>query len=195
MFCDFLRARAAKSGRSLFNALKQGEGKTMGSSARLFGVIMIAAMISACGGIHSQVVTKPENVAVFKQLTVLPVQVTSKEQNADALALNEEWKRFTEGELQSLLTRKNISASSNGDADVACNIDIKYGNRALRYFVGFGAGAGQIAILIELKDKTGNVRYRTRTDSDLAMGGFGGDMSQVVRNAIRAAAKEFVSRL
>jgi hypothetical protein len=121
--------------------------------------------------------------------------VVSKEQNPDALSLNAQWKTMATDELQSLLVSKNIAASSNGQATVGCRIEVAYGNRALRYFVGFGAGAGHMRVTIELKDSTGTVRYAANSEADLAIGAFGGDMSQVARKTIQAAVKEFAAHL
>jgi len=140
-------------------------------------------------------VTQPDNVAVFKQVTLLPVEVSSTEQDPDALDLNEQWKKLATDELQSLLASKNIEVSSHGPATVGCRIEIVYGNGALRYFIGFGAGAGHIQVRVELKDSDGTVRYATASKADLAMGLGGGDMSHVAQNAIQKAVKEFGNRL
>ena len=98
-------------------------------------------------------------------------------------------------ELQSFFANKKIAVASDAPATVLCRIEVTYGNRALRYFVGFGAGAGHIQVTVELQDKTGRILYATDSKADLAVGVFGGDMAQVVRNTIQAAVKEFGSRL
>src|SRR6266487_2619412 len=103
---------------------------------RSLSVCMLFSMLvlSACGGVHNAMVTQPDNVAVFKQVTLLPVEISSTEQNPDALALNEQWKKLAADELQSLLASKSIEVSSHGPATVGCRIEIVYGNGALRYF-------------------------------------------------------------
>lgn len=158
-------------------------------------LVVVTALLSGCGGIHSTVTTPPNSVVGLKLAVISPVAVTSKEQNADALALNDEAKKLAAEELQSMLASKGIAGGVEGDVLVTCAIDITYGNKALRYFVGFGAGAGHIKVRLTLKDASGSVRYATLTESDLAIGAFGGDMKKVMREAIRAAVKEVGSRL
>lgn len=154
-----------------------------------------AFALSACGGIHSTVMTQPDNIGMFKEVMLIPPEVISEKQDADTLALNEELKQIATDELRSSLESKSIVLSDNGKATVGCHIEVNYGNRALRYFVGFGAGAGHIRVKIELKDENGVTRYATSSEADLAMGGFGGSMSEVARNAIKKGVKDFAGKL
>ena len=61
-----------------------------------------------------------------------------------------------------------------------CDVDVKYGNRAMRYFVGFGAGSGHVNSTITAEDRVKETKYRSGADSDLAMGGLGGDIGAVL---------------
>jgi hypothetical protein len=82
--------------------------------------------ISACGRIHSTVLTPPNNLAVFREMTLLPVQVISVEQNADAIALNEQWKQFATSEIQSMLANKGIGHSANGGgSSTTTDVDVR----------------------------------------------------------------------
>ena len=168
---------------------------TMITRLEIAAISIVTLALSACGVPHHTVVTQPNNLVMFKQVTLLPVEVSSGEQSPDALAVNEKWKKWAMDELQSLMATKNIEVSSNSQATVACRIEIVYGNRALRYFIGFGAGAGHIQVDITLKDSNGIVRYATNSKADLAVGVVGGDMSQVVQDTIETAVKEFGSKL
>jgi hypothetical protein len=161
----------------------------------MFTVAVFALALSACGAVHNRVLTPPDNLVALKQVTLLPVEVVSKEQNPDALSLNAQWQTMATAELQSLLASKNIAASSDSQAAVGCRIEVTYGNRALRYFVGFGAGAGHMRVTVELKDSTGTVRYAAKSEADLAIGLFGGSMSNVARKTIQEAIKEFAAHL
>ncbi len=100
-------------------------------------------------------------------------------------------------ELQSMLASKQIAISPDAQETVLCHIRVKYGNSALRSWVGFGAGEGNLTVTIELKDQNGHVQYATKSKAVLAMSATagGGDMSFVVRKTIRTAIKEFGSRL
>lgn len=167
----------------------------MNKFLQVITIIVFAFALNACGGVHHKIATQPQNIPVLKQVKLLSVEVSSKEQNADALSLNDQWKKIATDELQTMLDAKNIIATNNSDTTVGCSIDVVYGNRALRYFVGFGAGSGHMRVTIELKDKHGTVLYAANSDADLAMGGFGGDMSKVARKTIVEAVKEFGARL
>jgi hypothetical protein len=138
---------------------------------------------------------QPNGIDGIRAVTIAPVEVVSKEQNVDALSLNTQWKKMAEDELQTLFASKKISTSPNSQSTVVCRINVVYGNRALRYWVGFGAGSGSLTVTLELKDKNGNVQYATESKADLAVGAFGGDMSDVARKAIQTAVKEFGSKL
>lgn len=160
----------------------------------ILAVAGVGLALSACGGVHSVVSRQPTGIDGIRAVAIAPVEVVSKEQNANALALNAQWKKSCEEELQSLFAGKKISVSSDSPATVACRINVVYGNKALRYWVGFGAGSGGLTVTIELKDRGGNVQYATESRADLAVGAFGGNMSEVARKAIQTAVKEFGSK-
>lgn len=167
----------------------------MHDSYKFLAVLIIGFLLSACGGVHNTVSRQPDAVGVIKTVTILPIEATSKEQNADALALNAEWQAMAETELKTLLNNRKISVTSDAQTSISCRINTVYGSRALRYWVGFGAGKGSLEITIELKDSSGVVKYATVTKADLAIGAFGGSMSKVARKAIQGAVAEFGSRL
>jgi hypothetical protein len=157
--------------------------------------IGFAVLASGCGHVHSRVLTEPADIVGFKQVSVAPIQVTSTEQNPDAFALNEQWRRIAQSELVNALNAKGIATSLPPHASVDCAINVTYGSRALRYFVGFGAGSGHVRVAITLRDLNGTVRYATVSEADLGGGAFGGNMAPVAEAAVRAAIQEFVSRL
>lgn len=163
----------------------------------LMGFLFCSAglALSACGGVHSVILKQPDGSNEVKAVRLVPVEVVSQEQHEGASKNNERLKKIAEDEMQLLLDDRKISASPDSQEKVECRISVTYGNRALRYWVGFGAGSGSLTVTIELKDKDDNVRYATQTKADLAMGGFGGDMFAVARNAIKTAFKEFGSRI
>lgn len=165
------------------------------SFLRVVAISILVVTVSACGRAHSKVVTRPDNILVIEQITLLPVDVSSEEQNPDALALNAQWKTMAADELQAMLVAKNIEATSNSPTLVQCRIELVYGSRALRYFVGFGAGSGHMRVSIELKGSDGAVSYATISEADLAAGAWGGSMDAVAKKTIKAAVKEFGSRL
>ena len=158
---------------------------------------MAAALfaLTACGGVHNTVITEPSNGFIIEQTTLLPVSVKSRETNKDAQALNAKWKSMAESQLRTLLNNENIKIVKDSTTTVNCTIDVTYGNQALRYFVGFGAGSGHINVTIEMRDANGEVLYATKSEADLAVGFFGGNMSSVANKTIESAVQEFGSKL
>lgn len=166
----------------------------MNKLLRVITITVVAFSLYACGGVHHRPAIQPQNIPALNQVE-LQVEVSSKEQNSEALSLNDEWKEIAINELQTMLDLKKITVTSNSDTTIDCRIDVVYGSRALRYWIGFGAGAGHLYVTIELKDKQGNVLYSTNTEADLAMGVFGGSMSKVAHKTIVEAVNNFGSRL
>ena len=167
----------------------------MNKLLQVITITVFAFALSACGGAQHKIVTQPQNIPTLTQVKLLPVEVSSKEQNPEVLSRNEDLKKIATDELETLLISKNIETIQACDTKVSCNIDVVYGNRALRYFVGFGAGVGHIRVIMELKDENGTVLYATNSKADLAMGGFGGDMVKVARKTIVEAIEEFGEQL
>jgi hypothetical protein len=162
---------------------------------KLLLMLLLALTLAACGGVHTAVVTEPDNIDVLKEITLLPPDVTSVELGRNERASNAYLKSLAVSELQALLNTKRIVLSDKSKATLGCRINVDYGNRNLRYIVGFGAGAGHITIEIELKDGTGVTRYATKSEADLSFGAFGGDMSDVSIIALQDAFKAFGTKL
>lgn len=59
-------------------------------------------------------------------------------------------------------------------------LSFKEGNRALRYFVGFGAGSAKTLIETKYYDKSDNLLGKLKTKSSLSMGIFGGDSNEIL---------------
>lgn len=73
--------------------------------------------------------------------------------------------------------------------------NVRYGNRALRWAVGFGAGAGGVASALTVSDEaTGGIVYKATAESDLAMGGAGGDMGSVFRKNLDELLTQYLSK-
>ena len=154
---------------------------------------LAAVCLAACGKAHYYVDKQPGDLGKLKQVAVGSVVVASKEDNPDARDLNRQWQLSLTDSLQTLLRDKG--RAGKGKARVEARVDIVYGSQALRYWVGFGAGAGSIKIVLQLKDAGGNVVYATRSESDLGAGWFGGDMKETIRKTINGAVQDFGSRL
>jgi len=157
----------------------------------------LVLVLGACGHTHTDVLKQPQSEAPVsvQSATIAPVEVKSREDDADSLALNQQWAKAATEELQKLMAEKRIAERDAAGASIVCQIAVVYGSRALRYFVGFGAGAGSVSIDIELKDAQGATLYAAKSTADLKVGLFGGDMSQISRDAIAKAVRDFGARL
>ena len=78
------------------------------------------------------------------------------------------------------------------DLDININIEnFNEGNRALRYWVGFGAGKATSKIVTTLVDKeSGKIVGNIQTDGMLAMGAFGGNSKDVLKRSAKDIAKK-----
>lgn len=157
-----------------------------------YAILLIALLIlTGCGNVHNAVKPNTNVAGQYQQATIQPIIVSSTDKKAEVLALHEEWKKLAEDKLRQLLAQKKITETDNAKASIVCHIEAEYGNRALRYFVGFGAGAGHVTVTIEMKDPDGKVLYSGSSKADLAIGVFGGDMKATAKKAIEAAVTEF----
>lgn len=159
-------------------------------------ILVCLLFLAACGGVQSVVEVQPSGIAQFKQITLFSTVLKSSDHKPEVLALNEGWKRLADDELRHMLTAKKFEQMDHAPASVICHLEIVYGNRMLRYFADMGTGGvGYVIATIELKDNTGSVRYSTRSEASLEGGIFGGSVNDVVRETIRAAVRDFGSRL
>ena len=157
--------------------------------------VLVMLAFSACGYVHTATIKPAHSAQAPKEVVLAPVQVTSVEQNADALSLDAQWNKMASDQLQAMLAGRKIAVVADAPTTVLCRIQVRYGNRAARYFVGFGAGRGDIDVSIVLQDKDGKALYSTDSKAHLAVGLFGGGMSGVVSDAIQAAVTEFGAKL
>lgn len=155
--------------------------------------VLFAATVLGCGAAHLR---PQENAApgLAASVYVGRVTVTSQEEAAkanEALQVKmRAWETEARSSLNEGLAAKGYqvvaAAPAPGSATLTWNldIDVQYGNRALRYMVGFGAGKGHVRSTLVVEDGAKQEKYRSGADSDLAMGGFGGDIGKVLRDNI-----------
>jgi len=157
--------------------------------------LLVTLALSGCGNVHTETIKPSEIAQPPREVVLAPVQVTSVEQDADVITMDAQWSKMATEQLQTMLAGKKIAISPDAPATVLCRIQVRYGNRAMRYLVGFGAGRGNIDVSIGLQDKDGKTLFTTDSKAHLAVGLFGGDMPGVVSDAIQAAVTEFGSKL
>lgn len=101
-------------------------------------------------------------------------------------------KRIRQIFMDTLKKRLTKLGYQQGDAlSIDYNIQLyDQGNRALRYFVGFGAGKAETTILTIIKNKSGKNIGNIKTNADLKIGFFGGNAEQIIKNAAVDVANE-----
>jgi hypothetical protein len=166
-------------------------------------LFVLSMALAGCGAPHVTTAPGPVGLPEYKAAFVDRVTVASQEPNAQT---NEplqqkmrEWQAQTRQQLQDGLRAHGYVVLSELPAQptdavvliINCDVDVKYGNRAVRWAVGFGAGKGGVrSIFVGVDRQTGAERFRTAVASDLAMGGAGGDMGAVVKDNIAKLAAD-----
>lgn len=168
------------------------------SWSRLALLLFLLPTLAACGRISHRVDTSPAILLSISQLTVAPVEVSSHEDNADTRVYNVELKQQLERELAQALSAKNVRNVRGAPLTLEARLRVVYGKRALRAFVGFGAGSGRAMLYLTLRDnKTGKTVYSTYTEGNLRRARWvgGGDMISVARRTVTEAVKDFTARI
>ena len=149
--------------------------------------------LAGCGAAHVNTNTNEVKLPSYSAASIGKVSVYSNEKNAATnQALQDKlsrWQAETRAKIESAVTGSNLrlieAAESNSEsADkrliFAIDSNVRYGNRAVRWAVGFGAGKGGVSSKLTVTDAvSGAVVYSAAAESDLAMGGAGGDMDSV----------------
>jgi len=154
-------------------------------------LVLLVIFIQACGTAHIQSNTVSEDLSKNTSAYISEVDIQSKEQNGDSLAMNRTIEVYAEEKLTSLITSSNYSLlkspveANSTSLAFKINLNIIYGSRAARYWAGFGAGKGSVKSLLEVTDsETGTIKYSSSGESDLTMGAFGGSMESVIKQNI-----------
>ena len=167
-----------------------------------FICILVFAPIAGCGKAHFKTIKEVTDLSQYSEVYVLNTVVSSNEQNEKLNALNVEFAQFSKNEVVNALTQKSkynlieeIKPSSNSLL-VETRIHIVYGSRALRYWVGFGAGKGSVVINMKLKESLSNeIKFELESKSNLSVGAFGGIMDKVIKNSIKKIVSQFIEKL
>jgi hypothetical protein len=113
----------------------------------------------------------------------------------------DEWEVFARGELEDYVNDSHYQLINQPPAItekaliINLDIDLTYGNRALRYWIGFGAGKGGVdSVLTAIDSETGDEKFRATAESDLSVGAFGGDMEAILKQNIRELVDQYPRR-
>ncbi|MDO8864275.1 hypothetical protein Q6D67_21645 [Haliea sp. E1-2-M8] len=159
-------------------------------------------LLFGCGTAHVKTDIQADNMHAYKNVLIEDVRVYSSEESAKTNAPLQEklkdWELYSRQQLQSHVNSskytlvENLDEANGSTLLIDLDINVKYGNRALRWAVGFGAGKGGVDSTITVKDaETGVVKYKAQADSDLSMGGAGGDIGNVLKENISKLLKQY----
>lgn len=173
--------------------------KIMKKMSLIVVFLLLSIAPIGCGKAHFELLKPPEAGSSYKNIQVADVVVTSNEKGQKYDDLNTKFASSAKEIFINSLKDKGIYDIAKGSSTdvftLESKIDLDYGNRALRYWIGFGAGAGHCVTIMELKDSSGNVKIKTKTKSDLAMGAFGGSMDKTINRNVKIAIEKFVDQL
>jgi hypothetical protein len=180
-------------------------GRRLLNAGLLMGIIGISLTLIGCGAAHVRREVQASDLDSYDAVYISDVRVYSLEKSAKnnkvLIAKIEEWKAFARKELESYVKDSRYELMKNPPTGkervLLADLDIKvtYGNRALRYWVGFGAGAGRIkSILTATDSRTGEQKFIAKGDSNLSVAAFGGDMDAVLRSNIKKLIEQYPKR-
>jgi len=170
-------------------------------------LLLLVLTLIGCGPTHvrtDHVRTEMASADIhqYEKVFILGVDVDSQEEtardSAELQAKMDEWEIFARGELESYVNDSHYQMLTEppGAAEKALimnlDIDMVYGSRAKRYWVGFGAGRGSVdSVLTASDNQTGEQKFRAVAESDLSVGGFGGDMGEVLKKNVRELVDQY----
>ncbi len=178
-------------------------GQVMKSNYFKSAVLLGILLLTGCGKAHVKADTDISNLRAYQNIYIADVVVNSKEQVADLISLNEQTAIDIKNRLQAAtcaagtynLVESNAAAVSNS-INVATQVDIVYGSRAKRYFLGFGAGKGYLTSTLTVTDNTnGTVVFSLLSKSDIKFGITGGDMRVVLTENADKLVNAYTTRL
>lgn len=162
-------------------------------------LLLIAAVITlaACGRAHIREGTEDASLSQYTHAHIQNVKVYSREEaaktNQPLQVKMENWQHYSRSMLETALTNSGLTLTESATVEgkkvlvVDLDIDMQYGNRALRWVVGFGAGKGGVNSRLTAHDNTvEKLIFSAKAESDLAEGGAGGDMNRVLKKNIEA---------
>ena len=166
-------------------------------------VVMTAILtLYGCGAAHVKTDTKTADMRQYDNVIIQQVKVYSLEQaakNNDELQEKlRQWATFSRTELEGYAQRSpymlvdSLNGASGRTLIVDLDVNVQYGNRALRWAVGFGAGQGGVDSELTMKDAaSGKIQFHSEAHSDLSVGFAGGDMEAVLKENIRELLKDY----
>lgn len=155
----------------------------------LFGILTL----SGCASTNVKSGIQSNDLSNYSNISIQSVKVYSEEANAknnEPLQVKlKNWEHFSRAELEGYVKKSKYQLVGVVDDEtllVDLDVNVQYGNRALRWAVGFGAGKGGVDSVLTVKDsRSGEIKYQASAESDLTMGGAGGDIGETLKENIK----------
>lgn len=170
-------------------------------STRLLFLLIVFLFLHGCSTAHIKVDIHEKNLKGYENILIQGVRVYSNEaaakNNAPLQEKLKNWELFSRNQLEEYAINSNYNLIKSLDRVdgktllIDLDVNVQYGNRALRWAVGFGAGKGGVYSVLTVKDSTGEIKYKAQADSDLSMGGAGGDIGAVLEKNIKKLIKQY----
>jgi hypothetical protein len=168
-------------------------------------LLFLVTTLYGCGVAHVRTDVASSDLHQYDKVFISEVKVQSQEaaaqDNAVLQTQMDEWEVFARGELEDYVNDSHYQLINQPPAItekaliINLDIDLTYGNRALRYWIGFGAGKGGVdSVLTAIDSETGDEKFRATAESDLSVGAFGGDMEAILKQNIRELVDQYPRR-
>jgi len=155
-------------------------------------LLLLTVALGACGHAHARINVPASDPASLRQVQLGTVSVVCTDKNAATNAPLQEklrgWQQLADQQLRATLAASSTQLVQPSATDgtrvpvLSLTSEVRYGNRALRWAVGFGAGAGGVnSRLVATDQSTGTTIFQASAESDLAIGAAGGDVDKVFR--------------
>lgn len=170
---------------------------------KLSGVLLVIAIFSACASTKQASFSSSDDIKFYRLVQISELSITSDESSEGANEANERIKAFYKESLSKAVSSNNKSivppspATSPSDEKtlvVDGRLDIHYGSRNLRYWVGFGAGKAYATLTLTAKDRdTGKEQFNDVKTVELVMGKFGGSFEEMIKAEMAEQIQKFTN--
>ena len=168
-------------------------------------LLLLVLTLYGCGAAHVRTEVASTDIHQYEKVFIAKVDVHSQEatakDNEELQAKMIEWETFSRGELEGYVNESHyqlLTEPPGADENaliIDLDIDMVYGSRAKRYWAGFGAGRGSVDSVLTVSDsQTGEQKFRGVAESDLSVGGFGGDMEAVLKQNVKELVDQYPRR-
>lgn len=168
---------------------------------KMITLFVMLSFLYGCSSAQVKTEVEAKNLGDYENILIKEVRVYSNEpaakKNFELHKKLDGWKVYSRSKLEEYIKsgRYNLIDTLGQTAGetllVDLDVNVQYGNRALRWAVGFGAGKGGVETVLTVTDSiSGDVKYKTNAISELSMGAAGGDVGSVLKDNIRVIIKQ-----